>query len=106
MAAIDTFKAHLLSEAATLTSTFNKYKCLALIDSWFSTWTAIDALRGTTTTAYSMNGRSVTRQSLPILETDLARLQREIEDLLHGRSMALVDASGTEAASWPTAGEA
>lgn len=98
------FYAYLKTEAAKVSNTFDKFRVLALIESWYATYLAVDALRSTTTTAYSLNGRSVTRQSLPSLTDDLNRLQRDIEDILYLRSISLVDARGFYSQGWPTAG--
>ena len=102
--ALDNFKAYLVQQAALLGNTFDQFRVLAYIDEWYSTWQAISALRGTTTTSYTMNGRSVSRQSLPSLQLQLDRLQRDIEDLLFMRSVALVDNRGFYTLAWPFVG--
>jgi hypothetical protein len=102
MAALADFKAFLVAEAAKLGNSFDSLNVLQKIDSWYSVSQSLDGLRGTTTQGYTLNGRSVTRQAIESLKRDRAELQRDIEDLLYMRSVALVDNSGADPMSWPS----
>ena len=102
MAAFDDFKAFLVAEAAKVTSTFERLRVLTLIESWAAVYAALDANRGATLISYSIAGRSGQRKTASEMQTDLARMQRDIEDILYARSVVLVDNSGSEQWSWPS----
>ena len=104
MAAIDDFKIYLLAEAAKLENVFDRHKCLVAIESWFSAAQSLDAIRGTTTSGYSLNGRSVSRHAIDALRKDCNTLQAEIESMLCARSMILVDNRGEYEVGWPVLG--
>lgn len=102
--AIENLKAYLVTAAGQIRNDLDKLECLALIDSWYPARVAIDALRANTISSYSLNGRSVTRNSIGVLESAEYRMMAQIKDYLYLRGVTLVDNRGYYTATWPVAG--
>lgn len=102
--ALENYKAYLTGIAAALPNVENQFKAADMIEQWYNARLALDALSSTTTNAYTLNGRTVTRQALPTIQSRVYQLQRDLEDILFLRSIALVDGRGYYTQGWPVAG--
>jgi len=91
---ISDLKTLLITEAGSITDTIDKAECLAEIDSWYACRVALDALTSKELSSYSLAGKSITRQQIPILRDEEARHLRAIKDMVQrGGGGGLVDMS-------------
>lgn len=91
MSNISTLKDYLVTQAAGISETIDRYECLADIDSWYACRTAIDTIKGGKMTSYSIGGRSATYQDVGKLEEQERALYRSIKDRLYGSGIMLAD---------------
>jgi len=96
MSNIADLKAALIAEAANISDSIDKLECLSDIDTWYIARAAIDAFSDPTISSYSIGGRSVTRNQLPVIREQESIMLERIKGWLGRAGGGLVDHSSAD----------